>query len=124
MGSKKIIYFLWVLLLPLMSHAQLDNQPVNLPKYDYQKVHFGFAIGFNSADFVIKKIPQFNVIDSVYGIEGSAIAGLNLTILSNLRIGNYFDLRFLPTLSFQQRNLDYSIMFDSLALVKTKKVES
>ncbi len=88
-------------------------------------MHFGFALGFNSADFVVKKVRDFNLLDSVYSVESSSSIGLNLTILANLRIGNYFDLRFLPTLSFAQRNLDYTLLYnDSTPLAKTKKVES
>jgi len=64
-------------------------------------------------------------MDSVYSVESSPSAGLNLTILSNLRLGEYFDLRFLPTLSFAQRNLDYTLMYsDSVPFTKTKIVES
>lgn len=115
------LIFLW----PFAMKGQLANQPINLPKYDYQKIHFGFALGFNASDFVIKKAGNFNVIDSVYSIESSSVGGLNLTILSNLRIGNYFDLRFLPTLSFAQRNLNYVMLYnDTLSLPQTKKVES
>ncbi|MFZ7146069.1 MAG: porin family protein [Bacteroidota bacterium] len=111
--------------LPFNIKAQMHSQPINLPKYDYQKMHFGFALGFNSADFVVKKVGNFNLLDSVYSIESSSSIGLNLTILANLRIGNYFDLRFLPTLSFAQRNLDYNLLYnDSTPLAKTKKVES
>lgn len=111
--------------MPFYSKAQLDNQPVNLPKYDYQKMHFGFALGFNSADFVVKKVGNFNLLDSVYSVESSSSIGLNLTILANLRLGNYFDLRFLPTLSFAQRNLDYTLLYNNTTpLAKTKKVES
>ena len=112
-------------ILPFHSKAQLDNQPVNLPKYDYQKMHFGFALGFNSAGFVVKKVGNFNLLDSVYSVESSSSIGLNLTILANLRLGNYFDLRFLPTLSFAQRNLDYTLLYNNTTpIAKTKKVES
>ena len=124
-SRKKILFIFSFFLLPFITKAQLNSQPVNLPKYDYQKLHFGFALGINAADFVIKKVANFNTLDSVYTIESSPVTGLNLTILSNLRIGNYFDLRFLPTLSFAQRNLDYTLLYnDTLDLAKTKKIES
>lgn len=123
--KNKFFYTFLIFLLPFISKAQLDNQPINLPKYDYQKLHFGFALGFNSAYFLVKKVPNFNLMDSVYSVESSPSAGLNLTILSNLRLGEYFDLRFLPTLSFAQRNLDYTLMYsDSVPFTKTKIVES
>ncbi len=124
-GSFRFLIVLIVICLPTIAKAQLDNQPVNLPKYDFQRIHFGFALGFNSADFVIRKVDNFNTLDTVYKIESSAAAGLNLSILSNLRIGQYFDLRFIPTLSFVSRNLTYSLLYkDSSSLEKTKIVES
>ena len=126
MNTKiKYLFTALVFLLPFISKAQLANRPINLPKYDQQKIHFGFALGFNSAKFLVNKVENFNLLDSVYSIESSASAGLNLTILSNLRLGEYFDLRFLPTLSFAQRNLDYNLLYsDSIPISKTKVVES
>ncbi|MBL0103559.1 MAG: PorT family protein [Bacteroidetes bacterium] len=112
-------------LTPLKSQAQLSSQPLNLPKYDYQPIHFGFLIGLNSADFRIKKVADFNLLDSVYFIESGPVAGINLGILSNLRIGRHFDLRFLPTLSFDQRNLTYGLVYrDSASANTVKRIES
>jgi hypothetical protein len=123
--KNKYLFSALLLLLPFLSKAQLDNQPINLPKYDQQKLHFGFALGFNSANFVVKKVGNFNLMDSVYSVESTSSGGLNLAILSNLRLGEYFDLRFLPTLSFAQRNLNYELLYsDSLPVSKTKIVES
>ncbi len=122
--TNKFLFTALIFLLPFISKAQLADQPINLPKYDKQKLHFGFALGFNSAGFVIKKVPNFNLLDSVYSIESSPSSGINLTILSNLRLGEYFDLRFLPTLSFAQRNLDYKLLFNNSPVSKTKVIES
>jgi hypothetical protein len=36
--------------------------------------------------------------------------GFNLQIISNLRVGDYFDLRFLPGFSFVERNIDYDYL--------------
>ena len=122
---KKALFFLLFLVHPAIIKAQLDNQPVNLPKYDFQQIHFGFALGINSSDFLIHKTGNFNTLDSVYKIESSPVAGLNLSIIANLRIGQHFDLRFIPTLSFVQRNLTYSILLkDGTSIDKAKPIES
>lgn len=122
---KKIAFVVLMMIAPIITKAQLDNQPVNLPKYDYQKLHFGFALGFNSADFRISKVGNFNLLDSIYGVESSSVAGFNLSILANLRIGQHFDLRFIPTLSFAQRNLKYRMMYGTIgAFEKSKQIES
>jgi hypothetical protein len=106
-------------------HAQLNNVPINLPKYDHQRIHFGFTLGLNSSNFRVQKVDDFKELDSIYSIEPGAVMGLNLGIISNLRIGNHFDLRFIPALSFAQRNLDYNFYYPgSSGNLITKKIES
>lgn len=97
----------------------------NLPKYDQQRIHFGFSLGMNSATFRTVLVPDFHISDSIYTITPSASAGLNLGIISNLRIGKYFDLRFIPSLSFSQRNLEYFFLYaPGNGATTLKKVES
>jgi hypothetical protein len=40
-------------------------------------------------------------------VQGLGGAGFNVGIVSNLKMGNYFDFRFLPTLSFAEKRLKY-----------------
>src|SRR6185436_4285256 len=94
------------------ANAQLDDVPLNLPKYDKQWIHFGFTLGINSSKFTIDRVGDLKIRDTVYTVESNAVSGLNLGILSNLRIGNNFDLRFIPTLSFSQRNLNYHFIYN------------
>ena len=47
--------------------------------------------------------------DSVYNVESQGTVGINLNVISELRLGNYFSLRFLPGLQFGQRNLVYQL---------------
>jgi len=98
----------------------------NIPKYDKQRIHFGFALGFNSPDFRITLVPNFRTVDSVYSIESQPQFGFLLGIISNLRLHEYFDLRFVPILTFSQRNLLYSMnnSLNGIRIPVTKKVES
>ena len=82
--------------------------PMNLPKLDQQVAHFGYSLGLNTMDFNIR--PSANFLpgfDTVMAVEVGRFVGFNINIISNLRIGEYFDLRFLPGLIFGQRNLEY-----------------
>lgn len=107
------------------SQAQLNNSPINLPKYDHQKIHFGFTLGLNSTNFKVQLVPDFKTMDSIYVVESEPVSGLNLGIMSNLRLGEYWDLRFIPALSFAQRNLIYQFIYpDSASASTTKSVES
>lgn len=97
------------LLLVLMIHdANAQRRKVrNLDKYDSQWIHFGFLLGLNSADFNLRLNDDFYRSDSVWVLESDRQAGFNLGIVSNLHLGDNFDLRFVPSLDFCQRNLNY-----------------
>lgn len=121
-------YFL--LLLAVISFASIGNSQnrriLNLPNYDRQTIHFGFLLGVNSLDFVAKPVKDIRVLDSLNVIQNVSGAGFSLGIIANLHMGDNFDLRFLPTLSFGERRLTYNInykTFDSL-VTRNKPVES
>jgi hypothetical protein len=85
----------------------------NLVYYDQKKLHFGFTVGLNTSDFWIRNSDTFfdtTVIKQVYGIENAQAPGFHLGPISNLRLGKYFDLRFLLNLTFTQRDLSYVII--------------
>ena len=97
----------------------------NIPKYDKQRVHFGFALGFNYPDFRVVPVSDFKTIDSVYDVQSETQLGFLLGIIANLRLAEYFDLRFVPILTFAQRNLNYSLTYNNHAQpLVIKKVES
>ena len=96
----------------------------NLPNYDRQKIHFGFLLGINKTDFIIKRTPAFNQQDSLYTVESAPQSGFNLGIIGNLRLGENFDLRFVPDLAFSQRNLEYTFYEGGVPYTVLKEIES
>jgi hypothetical protein len=97
----------------------------NMPKFDRRPYHFGFCFGFNKYDFTVRTYPDFFKNDSMAILETTPTWGFNLGILGNLRIGNHFDLRLTPTLTFGDRNLDYTFLKgDTIKIKKSIKVES
>lgn len=118
-----------LLLLLVLVHLPGDStaqrrKVQNLPKYDKQRIHFGFLLGINVTDFTIRRIPTFNSLDSLYVVESVPQTGFNIGIISNLRLGEHFDLRFVPDLAFSQRNLDYTFYENGKPTVVTKQIES
>lgn len=95
-----------------------------MPTYDYDKLHFGFSLGISEMHFTIKPIENLNTkmftadqadeisADSamLYSILHAPTLGFSVGIVSNLRLGDYFDLRFIPSLTFGERYLDYTIL--------------
>jgi hypothetical protein len=102
-------YFLFVLCfcslgLTAQSKGMFSKDPIiNLENFDKQRVHWGYFLGFNSFDFKIDYInpPARDIV-----VNGTT--GFNVGLVGNLRLHEYFDLRFEPGLYYTQRNLTYS----------------
>jgi len=124
---KQIKYFFILLLFigAIDSYAQKIKKPQNLVRYDLQKLHFGFTIGINELNFNIKKNSNTLSNDSLLTLLPNSQKGFNLGIVTNLRIGRFTDLRFIPTLVFGERNLNYSFIdSNGVSDERVKRIES
>ena len=106
------------------SFGQRYKNPQNLVKYDFKKLHFGFSLGVNALNFNVQKSNNSLNNDSLLSILAQNQKGFNLGIVSNLRIGRYTDLRFIPTLVFGERILDYGFDETNNLTIKSKRIES
>ena len=120
------IFFLIALLLCVSfnSFGQRHKKPQNLPRYDFKKIHFGFTLGINSLNFNVNKNNNFLNNDTLLSMLSEDQKGFNLGIVSNLRLGKYTDLRFIPTLVFGERILNYSFNNQSNLPSQEKRIES
>ncbi len=97
----------------------------NLPSYDFKRLHFGFLLGINHADFAHKSVSNLNPFDSIMVIESSPSSGFDVGIITDLRLGNYFNLRFIPQISLIDRTVDYNVRIRGADMTQThKKIES
>lgn len=106
-----------------ISYAQEDIM-LNYQKVDSKKLHFGFTIGFNTMDF--KLTPSMNTFgpDSAVLIPeiNNISPGFHVSVISDLRLNDFFTLRFLPGISLGQRTI---LFYDEQKTVVHKmKIES
>jgi len=114
---KKHILLLFILLITYISSFSQEQKVQNLRMHDNKQLHFGFTIGLNTSDFYIRNSDVFfdtAFIKEVYSIENKQQPGFHLGPISNLRLGKYFDLRFLIGLTFSQRDLQYTVLREDL----------
>lgn len=123
---KKIIFSIFLIFI--VAGASAQRQTINyLTTFDDKTLHFGFSLGINSLDFAVVNYnpigdnPDFNaeswqgdkaqILDGSYVRSDVAqlIPGFTVAIISSLRLSNDFNLRFLPGLSFGERQLTYNI---------------
>ena len=100
----KRILILLILLIPVMATAQ-KAKPKNDSNYDERLLHFGFSMGLNTMDFNTKMNPSDtnNWTAEVVSLK----PGINIQIVMDYRPTTYLDVRFLPGVSFGQRNLNF-----------------
>ena len=100
----KRILILLILLIPVAATAQ-KAKPKNDSNYDERLLHFGFSMGLNTMDFIPKMNPSDtnNWTAEVVSLK----PGINIQIVMDYRPATYFDIRFLPGVSFGQRNLNF-----------------
>jgi hypothetical protein len=113
-----------LVIITVIAQAQDPNEKGNLTNYYYQRLHFGFALGINRANFMIQPAGNFARFDSLKTIVPVAKSGFNLGIVSDLMLHKYITVRFLPNLSFAGRQLDYYLVGKKDSIVKSKMVES
>lgn len=133
--KHKLYIFILIALSSIEAFSQhKEESGVNLPKFYANKMHFGFAIGYNKTDFRIHTVKNSALPDTVIGgvtygtktIYTKADPGFALGIISDFRLHQYIRLRFTPNISFASRNLEYTLQNakrDSTKLYK-KSIES
>jgi hypothetical protein len=108
------------------SHAQRREGKIeNLPKFDRRPYHFGFLLGANQMNFSLKTVPDLSQFDSLLSITTKPDFGFDIGIVSSLKLTKYLSVRFIPTLSFGNRSVEFTLRYkDSINIQQIKKVES
>jgi hypothetical protein len=120
-----VIFTAFIIIFPSAVLFGQGRKVLNLPNYDSAPYHFGFTIGLNQMFFTVKPAPDIStkmyyevenelgelLADSamVMGVNSTPTFGFDIGIVGDKRLGKYFNLRFVPALSFGERNLNYSI---------------
>lgn len=139
MNQKRIIRFFVLALLLIsvrLSSAQMWGVP-NLTTFDDRALHFGFTLGVNTHDLgfrhyaTLDENPDFDaeLLNELYpdfmaevDAEGrklradiaTLVPGFTVGIVSNLRLTENLDLRFLPGLSFGARRVVFNVPLHDL----------
>ncbi|MCL9771049.1 PorT family protein [Flavobacterium sp. HXWNR69] len=105
---KKLLVLFLISPLLFAQEGMFSKDPIiNKENWNKQRIHWGYFLGFNSLDF---KTDYLSVTED---IEVKSTTGFNVGLIGNLRLAEYFDLRFEPGLYITQRNLTYPNILDA-----------
>jgi hypothetical protein len=127
--SHKVIALCIVLLLSLKVNAQ------NLPLFESSRwIHFGFSLGTNIPNFKYEFSDAFYSDTSLKKVDIIGYPGITLGAISDLHLGEFFDIRAIPSLVLSERRVSYefttftdnksieSIFFEFPLMLKYKSV--
>jgi hypothetical protein len=103
--------------------AQGGSDNYYFKAYNRKNYYFGINLGINNSGYKLQQSSFFINNDSIRVAEGSRNIGVNMYMITNLKLGEYFDFRFLPGLSFAQRGIEYT-RNDAGGLVVGRPIES
>ncbi|MBL4703226.1 MAG: hypothetical protein JKY54_01810, partial [Flavobacteriales bacterium] len=87
---NRIIVILLILISPVFIYGQKRAVISNLASFDESVFHFGFALGYNKANFRA----EFNTAN--YSAAGDSLIGVNLEPQSGFNLGIVTSLNMTP----------------------------
>lgn len=130
MKPKRLVFIVLLVITGCFGYAQRIKS-LNLRNADQVPYHFGFQLGINQMFFTLHTQPGFQyrmyyntpvnneMVNSIpdlnsdsayiYGIESNPTFGFVIGIVADKRLGQYFNARFTPSLTFGERDLEYTI---------------
>lgn len=107
-GREVILTLLLVVFLCTCGRAQfVGGKNYNFQDFQAKPFYFGLTLGFNSSRYTPFRSEEFLFSDTIVSVKSLSGPGFNLNMIANLKIGKYFDFRFLPGFSFAERRLNY-----------------
>lgn len=95
-----------VLAVSFTGYAKPREKLLNRPYADLKRIHLGFSIGMSLQDlrFTHTGLPTSDGNEWYVQVPAWS-PGVNVSVLADLRLGNHFNLRFWPGMSFGSKNV-------------------
>ncbi len=124
--SSKVLILLSCLSLGQVHQGWTQNYR-NAHPFDFKRFNLGFLMGFTYNSYNLKE--QINIEENgslLSRIELVPRPGMNLGMITNFKLNNQVALRFIPTISLEQR--DFRYYFDPPSMpdqaFETRKIEA
>ncbi len=105
---KTVVLLFLAIIASSAIYGQHTKGNYNYWEFRSKPFYFGLTIGMHSSGYLVDKSSQFGISESINVIDASDKAGLNVNIITNLKIGQYFDFRFIPGFAFSERKLVFA----------------
>lgn len=113
-----------ILIILLIVGVAQANAQMNYISKGNKLIYFGISMGVNMADYTIVRRPKLDALntDSIKLISTKFGPGFDLGIITNLQFHKYMDLRFVPSLSFSDKQIKFTDINDQEILKKVSSI--
>jgi len=105
-----------------------QNEISNLRSFDSRLMHYGIQVGYSQSKFDLSFTDDDEIRDLMRGVRSYYTAGFHISVIGDLRLGGYLNLRALPGIVLITRKINYlwdSAYFAATPLAeKSRSVES
>lgn len=117
---KVVFSFLFLIVIQGSAFAQKSEKinGKNLANYDNKKMHYGFYLGASATRFNVEHSAEYVLqlqSDSALAANPKSTPAFTLGFVISRQLGDYFNLRFLPGVSFNTRAIEFSSLDGSNA---------
>ena len=117
--KRLLIALIFFYALPAAAQRPL----LNMSDHDDKPYYFGITFGLNYSVYNIAYTQSFATTDTFKKIQPHWQPGFNLGLIGNLKLNRFFDLRFVPSLSFSEKNIVYEYGYPTDSLLN-RHIES
>ncbi len=125
-GKKVILTTLLSIAVLISCIAQSGGRDnYNYQSFQSKSYYFGLSLGVNSSTFHLDRSKRFIGNENIMVTEAESGIGFNLNMIANLKLGDYFDFRFIPGFTFSERTLEYHTLDeDNMKKILLEPLES
>lgn len=103
-SGKCVLLFLGLF---IATSASAQRVAISMPDHDDKIYYFGITFGMNYSIYQLNYTSAFASTDTFNRIQPRWRPGFNLGLMGTLRLSGFVDFRFVPSLSFAEKQLQY-----------------
>lgn len=105
---KIVSFCLFLIFISAEVHGQTTTKSYNYGGFKNKRFYFGLTLGYRNSNYQLRKSEDFILNDSIAVAESISGNGFAVNAIVNMKIGESFDFRVLPTISFTDRNFEFT----------------
>ena len=106
-------YIIITICLLLSQATSAQRMGINMADHDDKRYYFGLTFAANFSQYRIKYENSFAQTDTFRRIIPGWSPGFSLGLMGNLKLSNFIDLRFVPSLVFTEKRLKFNMSPDT-----------